>query len=135
MNKVWTAEDLKTLRTELMFKRDIRDVAASLDRPVSQVEEIARDLGWIEAPPLTRSRRGWKSQAVIRRVFLQQLVMSSPCQFTSVYLNPIAPSCPTEAISQEFGDGVIKIGTESLTAIFSSQISLLTNGLCGRAWQ
>ena len=53
MNKVWTAEDLKTLRTELMFKRDIRDVAATLDRPVSEVEEIARDLGWIEAPPLT----------------------------------------------------------------------------------
>ena len=53
MNKVWTAEDLKTLRTELMFKRDIRDVAASLDRPVSEVEEIARDLGWIETPPLT----------------------------------------------------------------------------------
>jgi len=53
MNKVWTAEDLKTLRSQLMFKRDIRDVAATLDRPVSEVEEIARDLGWIEAPPLT----------------------------------------------------------------------------------
>ena len=53
MNKVWTAEDLKTLRTELMLKRDIRDVAATLIRPVSEVEEIARDLGWIEAPPLT----------------------------------------------------------------------------------
>ena len=53
MNKVWTAEDLKTLRTELMFKRDIRDVAATLDRPVSEVEEIVRDLGWIKAPPLT----------------------------------------------------------------------------------
>ena len=52
MNKVWTAEDLKTLRSQLMFKRDIRDVAATLDRPVSEVEEIARDLGWI-APPLT----------------------------------------------------------------------------------
>ena len=51
-NKVWTAEDLKTLRSQLMFKRDIRDVAATLDRPVSEVEEIARDLGWI-APPLT----------------------------------------------------------------------------------
>ncbi len=53
MNKVWTAEDLKTLRSQLMFKRNIRDVAATLDRPVSEVEEIARDLGWIEAPPLT----------------------------------------------------------------------------------
>ena len=53
MNKVWTAEDLKTLRYQLMFKRNIRDVAATLDRPVSEVEEIARDLGWIEAPPLT----------------------------------------------------------------------------------
>ena len=45
MNKVWTAEDLKTLRSQLMFKRNIRDVAATLDRPVSEVEEIARDLG------------------------------------------------------------------------------------------
>ena len=34
MNKVWTTEDLKTLRTELMVKSDIHDVAATLDRPV-----------------------------------------------------------------------------------------------------
>ncbi len=53
MNKSWTTEDLKTLRSELMFKRDLHEVAAVLNRPVDEVEEIARDLGWITSPPFT----------------------------------------------------------------------------------
>jgi hypothetical protein len=50
--KTWTSEDLKTLRRELIFNRDLRDVAAVLDRPVKDVEAMARDIGWIEAPPV-----------------------------------------------------------------------------------
>jgi hypothetical protein len=35
-----------------MFKREIHEVASVLDRPVEEVEEMGRDLGWIEAPPV-----------------------------------------------------------------------------------
>ena len=52
MNKVWTSDDVRTLRTELLATRDLREVADVLDRPVNEVEEMARDLGWIEAPPI-----------------------------------------------------------------------------------
>ena len=44
MNNVWTTEDLNTLRTQLMLRRDLHAVAATLERPVSEVEEMARDL-------------------------------------------------------------------------------------------
>ena len=50
--RVWTSEDLKTLRSELIYQRDMRDVADVLDRPVEEVEEMARDLGWINSPPI-----------------------------------------------------------------------------------
>ena len=43
MNNVWTTEDLNTLRTQLMLRRDLHAVAATLERPVSEVEEMARD--------------------------------------------------------------------------------------------
>ena len=53
MNKVWTSDDVRTLRTELLRPRaDLREVADVLDRPVNEVEEMARDLGWIEALPI-----------------------------------------------------------------------------------
>jgi hypothetical protein len=52
MNKVWTSDDVRTLRTELLATRDLREVADVLDRPVNEVEEMARELGWIEAPPI-----------------------------------------------------------------------------------
>ena len=52
-HNLWTSDDLKALRRELMFQRDLRDVAAILDRPVEEVEGMARDLGWIESPPVS----------------------------------------------------------------------------------
>ena len=52
MNNVWTTEDLSTLRAELIFRRDLRAAAAKLERPVSEVEEIAHDLGWMTSPTL-----------------------------------------------------------------------------------
>ena len=52
MNKVWTSDDVRTFRTELLATRDLREVAAVLDRPVEEVAEMARDLAWIEAPPI-----------------------------------------------------------------------------------
>ena len=55
VHKLWTSEDLKSLRRELIAQRDLRDVAAILDRPVEDVEGMARDLGWIESPPLAPS--------------------------------------------------------------------------------
>ena len=51
MNKVWTSDDLRNFRTELLATRDLWEVAKVLDRPVTEVEEMARDLGWIESPP------------------------------------------------------------------------------------
>jgi hypothetical protein len=51
VHKLWTSDDLKVLRRELIAQRDLRDVAAVLDRPVEEVEGMARDLGWIESPP------------------------------------------------------------------------------------
>ena len=51
--KVWTSEDLRTLRTELSAKRSVGAVAAVLDRPVDELAEMARDLReWIGSPPL-----------------------------------------------------------------------------------
>ena len=52
MGKTWTSDDLRTLPTELLATRNLREVVAVLDRPVLEVEEMARDLGWIEAPPM-----------------------------------------------------------------------------------
>ena len=52
MNNVWTTEDLNTLRTQLMLRRDLHAVAATLERPVSEVEEMARDLGLMMSPLL-----------------------------------------------------------------------------------
>ena len=52
MNNVWATEDLNTLRTQLMLRRDLHAVAATLERPVSEVEEMARDLGLMMSPPL-----------------------------------------------------------------------------------
>ena len=47
--QIWTSDDLRTFRTELLATRDLREVAAVLDRPVEEVEEMARSR-WIEAP-------------------------------------------------------------------------------------
>jgi hypothetical protein len=52
VHKLWTSDDLKVLRRELIAQRDLRDVAAVLDRTVEEVEGMARDLGWIESPPV-----------------------------------------------------------------------------------
>ncbi len=51
LNDVWITEELKTLRAELMFRRNLREVAATLGRSVAEVEEMAHDLGWITSPP------------------------------------------------------------------------------------
>jgi hypothetical protein len=51
MNRVWTSDDLRTFRTELLATRDLWEVAKVLERPVTEVEEMVRDLGWIESPP------------------------------------------------------------------------------------
>jgi hypothetical protein len=49
-HKLWTSDDLKILRRELIAQRDLREVAAILDRSAEDVEGMARDLGWIETP-------------------------------------------------------------------------------------
>jgi hypothetical protein len=52
MNDAWTTEELVTLRNELIiFRRDLREVATTLGRPVSEVEEMAHEMGWITSPP------------------------------------------------------------------------------------
>jgi hypothetical protein len=53
MNDVWTTEELVALRSELIFQRDLRVVAAMVERPVSEVEKIAHDMGWMRSPPFT----------------------------------------------------------------------------------
>ena len=55
MNDVWTSEELVALNkaySELKFQRDLHVVAAMLDRPVSEVEEMADDMGWRASPPV-----------------------------------------------------------------------------------
>ena len=44
------------VRTAYRARRDLRVVAAVLERPADEVEEWALDLGRIEAPRLRRSR-------------------------------------------------------------------------------
>jgi hypothetical protein len=52
MNDIWTAEEIVTLRNELIiFRRDLREVATTLGRPVSEVEEMAHEMGLITSPP------------------------------------------------------------------------------------
>jgi hypothetical protein len=52
MNDVWTSADLNALRLDIEAGRTIEQAAARLRRPVREVREMARDLGWIESPPL-----------------------------------------------------------------------------------
>ena len=47
-NKVWTSDDLRELKTLLRVGK-LKAAAARLDRPVREVEEMARDCGWIES--------------------------------------------------------------------------------------
>ena len=51
MGKVWTSDDLKELKT-MLRDGDVASAAERLDRPVREVEELARDCGWIESPSL-----------------------------------------------------------------------------------
>jgi hypothetical protein len=52
MDDVWTIEELVTLRSSLYLRRDLRDVAATLGRAFSEVEEMAHEMGWITIPPV-----------------------------------------------------------------------------------
>ena len=51
--KPWTGVDFHNLKIALGKGHGIEEAAAFLNRrgTVREVEEIARDLGWIEAPP------------------------------------------------------------------------------------
>ncbi len=51
-NRVWTSDDLRTLRSALRTTENIKEAAKRLNRDPAEVEEMARDLGWIVGPPL-----------------------------------------------------------------------------------
>ena len=52
--KPWSIVDFQNLKVALGKGYDIVQAAAYLNRrgTVGEVEEMARDLGWIEAPPI-----------------------------------------------------------------------------------
>ena len=52
--KPWTIVDFQNLKVALGKGHDIEQAAACLNRrgTVREVEEMARDLGWTEAPPI-----------------------------------------------------------------------------------
>jgi len=51
-NRVWTTDDLRALRVALRTTENIKEAAKRLDRSPAEVEGMARDIGWIEGPPL-----------------------------------------------------------------------------------
>jgi len=51
-NRVWTSDDLRALRFALRTTESIAAAAKRLDREPAEVEGMARDIGWIEGPPL-----------------------------------------------------------------------------------
>ena len=51
-NRVWTSDDLRALRVALRTTENIEAAAKRLDRSPAEVEGMARDIGWIEGPPL-----------------------------------------------------------------------------------
>ena len=46
MNRIWTSDDFRVLRAALRGG-GIEDAAKRLNRSRSEVEEMARDLGWV----------------------------------------------------------------------------------------
>jgi hypothetical protein len=49
-NRVWTSDDLRTLRSSLGTNGNIRAAAKRLDRSAAEVEGMVRDLGWNRQP-------------------------------------------------------------------------------------
>ena len=51
-NRVWTSDDFRALRSALRTTENIKEAAKRLNRDPSEVEGMARDIGWIVGPPL-----------------------------------------------------------------------------------
>ena len=51
-NRVWTSDDIRVLRSALGTAGSVREAAKVLDRDAAEVEGMARDLGWIDSPPV-----------------------------------------------------------------------------------
>lgn len=49
MSKTWTSDDLQELKLALR-EGGVAAAAKRLNRPLDDVEDMARDLGWIESP-------------------------------------------------------------------------------------
>ena len=49
---IWTGEKFRELKAWLDVGNDVRELARHWRVPHTQVEEVARDLGWIESSPL-----------------------------------------------------------------------------------
>ena len=47
-NRIWTSGDLRALKAALRTSRNIEEAAKRLDRSTREVEEMARDLGWLD---------------------------------------------------------------------------------------
>ena len=57
-NRVWTSDDFRALRSALRTAENIKEAAKRLNRDPSEVEGMARDIGWIVWPAVgTRGRR------------------------------------------------------------------------------
>ena len=56
--RIWTGEDFRALKAALRISRNVEDAAKRLNRDPREVEEVARDLGWLESPPLIPEREG-----------------------------------------------------------------------------
>ena len=58
MNKVITSDDLRELKTSLKAGQTVEQIAKVWRVPPEELEELARDVGYIELPPLTPDHRG-----------------------------------------------------------------------------
>ena len=58
MNKVITSDDLRELKTSLKAGQTVEQIAKVWRVPPEELEELARDVGYIESPPLTPDHRG-----------------------------------------------------------------------------
>ncbi len=58
MNKVITSDDLHELKTSLKAGQTVEQIAKVWRVPSEELEELARDVGYIELPPLAPDHAG-----------------------------------------------------------------------------